>query len=177
MKKLLILLTLFPFLHATSYTATYVSCDSDAIVLKLQGQDTQVSLFNVKVKEQGWSTTCELLSKAEKLHIEIDPSSAVQEPLPVYIFADGELVQEELLKKQQAIIQIRNPEYTYEDQMEKASSTTSVMAPAITPTKRAHAKNAPLLLGTLIILWLGMLTAILHRRNHKKTKKIFKKKK
>ena len=97
--------------------------------------------------EAGWNKTCDLLSSAKKITIEIDPSSAITSPLPVYLFADDTLVQEELIKQQEAYIQIRNPEYTYEKQMEDVEKTDTVMAPESDPiVKKAHAKNAPIFL-------------------------------
>ena len=53
--RLFIMFALFPFLHATSYTAKLVSCNQDQIILKSQDSDVKVALFNTKItKEEGW---------------------------------------------------------------------------------------------------------------------------
>lgn len=170
MKKILLLLALFPFLHATSYHADYVSCKQDEIILKMQKEEVQVSLFNIKIKDEtGWKQTCDLLQEAKKISVEIDPSSAVQEPIPVYIFVDETLLQETLLKDDQAFIQIKNPEYTYASQMEAATHTKSVMAkPKAKEEPRSHAKNAPIFFGILCIIWCVFLYYFWHKKKQKK---------
>lgn len=169
MKKILLLLALFPFLHATSYHGELISCKSEEIILKLQGEEVPVALFNIKMKDEaGWNKTCDLLSSAKKITIEIDPSSAITSPLPVYLFADETLVQEELIKQQEAYIQIRNPEYTYEKQMEDVEKTDTVMAPESDPiVKKAHAKNAPIFLFILSCVWCIFLFIFLHKKKQK----------
>lgn len=138
--------------------------------MKLQGEPVQVSLFNIKIKEEtGWNKTCDILEHAKKLSIEIDPSSAVNEPLPVYLFADDELLQEILLKDKEAFIEIRNPEYTYEKRMEEASETTSVMAKeTIVETKKQHAKNAPMFFFGILLIWVIFLINLVRRKKKKK---------
>ena len=135
--RLFIMFALFPFLHATSYSAKLVSCSQDQIVLKSQDSEFRVSLFNTKItKEEGWQKTCELLEDATSIRFEIDPSSKIEEPVPVYLFADDKLVQEELMKQGHAYPMIRNPEYTYEKRLESAYDATQTMAkPAEVKTK------------------------------------------
>ena len=170
MKRILLLFALFPFLHATSYHGELISCQQDQIVLKLQGENVQVSLFNIKIKEEaGWNKTCDILEHAKKLSVEIDPSSAVSEPLPVYLFADDELLQEVLLKDEEAFIEIRNPEYTYEQRMEEAANTTSVMAKEpVVETKKQHAKNAPMFFFSILFAWVIFLIVFMRRKKKKK---------
>lgn len=172
MKKILILLALFPFLHATSYQAELVSCQQDELIIKSQGQELQVSLFNVKIKESaGWNKTCDLLENAKSITFEVDPSSAVKDPLPVYLFADDDLVQEVLLKQKLAFLQIKNPEYTYEKQLEEAVETTQVVAePAPKEETTGFAKNAPLFLAALVAIWAGMLYLMLRKKKQKNKK-------
>ncbi|MFQ7536435.1 MAG: hypothetical protein ACLRL6_03215 [Clostridium sp.] len=145
--RLFIMFALFPFLHATSYSAKLVSCSQDQIVLKSQDSEFRVSLFNTKItKEEGWQKTCELLEDATSIRFEIDPSSKIEEPVPVYLFADDKLVQEELMKQGHAYPMIRNPEYTYEKRLESAYDATQTMAkPAEVKTK-----SRPALVGPLI---------------------------
>lgn len=170
MKKILLLFALFPFLHATSYHGEFVSCQPDEIVLKLQGEEVSVSLFNIKIKEEtGWNKTCDILKNAKKITVEIDPGSAVSEPLPVYLFADDELVQELLLRDDEAFIEIRNPEYTYEKRMEEAIKTTSVMAKETeVETTKHHARNAPIFFFVSLLIWALFLFIFLRRKKRKK---------
>lgn len=158
MKKILFLLTLFPFLHGTSYPVTFVSCKQDEIVVRYEEQDMQVSLFNIKIDESaGWNKTCDLLQQASQIKMEIDPSSAINEPVPVYLFADDTLLQSALLKEDLAFIQIKNPEYTYEKQMEEAINATEVVAQPKEQTKKtSYAKTAPLYVLGAIVVWMGM---------------------
>ena len=147
--RLFIMFALFPFLHATSYSAKLVSCSQDQIVLKSQDSEFRVSLFNTKItKEEGWQKTCELLEDATSIRFEIDPSSKIEEPVPVYLFADDKLVQEELMKQGHAYPMIRNPEYTYEKRLESAYDATQTMAkPAEVKTKSRPALVGPLYFG------------------------------
>lgn len=170
MKKLLVLLALFPFLHATTYHGELVSCKQNEIVLKLQNENVEISLFNIKLKDdEAWNKTCDLLTKADKIRVEIDPSSAVSEPLPVYLFVDDELLQSLLLKDQQAYIQIRNPEYTYEKELEQAQQSTAVMAqPQKKEVKKQHAKNAPVFFLFLFVIWVSFLLDFWYRKKKKK---------
>lgn len=151
--RLFIMFALFPFLHATSYSAKLVSCSQDQIVLKSQDSEFRVSLFNTKItKEEGWQKTCELLEDATSIRFEIDPSSKIEEPVPVYLFADDKLVQEELMKQGHAYPMIRNPEYTYEKRLESAYDATQTMAkPAEVKTKSRPALVGPLYFGLSLI--------------------------
>lgn len=173
MKKILMIFALFPFLHATSYHGELVSCKNEEIILKLQGEEIPVALFNVKIKDEaGWNKTCDLLTSANKITVEIDPSSAITTPLPVYLFADDTLIQEELIKQQEAYIQIRNPEYTYEKQMEDVEKTDMVMASEHeTVDKKTHAKNAPIFLFILSCVWCIFLFIYLLKKKQKKVQK------
>lgn len=167
--RLFMMFALFPFLHATSYSAKLVSCAQDQIVLKSQDSEFRVSLFNTKItKEEGWQETCELLEDAKSIRFEIDSSSKIEEPVPVYLFADDKLVQEELMKQGHAYPMIRNPEYTYEKRLESAYDATQTMAkPAEVKTKSHPALVGPLYFGAAVLLWLLMLLYMLHRRKKK----------
>ena len=166
MRQFLILFVLFPFLHGTSYQAELVSCQQDSIRLKTQGQEITVSLFNVKINEtSGWNKTCSLLEDASSIRFEIDPGSAVEEPVPVYLFADEDLIQEVLVKNKLGFIQIRNPEYTYEKRLEQAEGTTQVVAEVKeTKEQRTYALQAPLFLLGLIVSWCILLYIFIRKK-------------
>lgn len=54
--------------------------------------------------------------------MEIDDHVAQTSPLPVWLFADGELVQRLLIEEGLASVSISNPEYTYAAQLQAAQS-------------------------------------------------------
>lgn len=171
--KLFYLFALFPFLHTTSYPAELVSCKQNEIIVKSQGSDVNVSLFNTGVTDkEGWNQACELLEEADSIHFEIDPSSKVEEPIPVYLFADDALVQEEVMKQGHAYPLIRNPEYTYEKRMEAAYDATQTMAvPVQEKTEHHAAVVGPLYYGIVLLLWGGMLLQMIVRRKKRKQAK------
>lgn len=159
------LLALFPFLHAQAYPVTVTSCASDAIVLNKDGVDFNASLFNIEMKdEQGWEKTCKRLQDGSSFHIEIDPSTQIKEPIPVYLFVDDTLLQELLLRDDVAYIKIDNPEYTYEKQMKDAQTTLQTMANSKTEITTHGSSYGWLFLGVLYFLWLVMLYR-LYRKN------------
>ena len=168
MKKIILLFALFPFLHSSGYVVEYVSCKPQEIIVSYEDEQVQLSLFNTKItKQEGWNKACTLIKKAQKLRIEIDPSSKIEGVIPVYLFADDTLIQEELIKDGYAYPMIRNPEYTYEKRLEDAQQTTSVMAkPAVKEVEHGHAVVAPLYLLIVCLLWLAMVCTMWwkHRR-------------
>ena len=176
MKKAILLLALFPFLHKTVYPVEYVSCKTGEIIVKHEDETLEISLFNTKItSEKGWNQACSLISEAKQLRIEMDPSSKIEEPMPVYLFADGQLVQEEIIKKEAAYPMIHNPEYTYEKRLEAALDTTKTMAGTKT-VKSTHkpAFVAPLYLAGVLFLWGAMLVYMLHQHRKKRRHKIKK---
>lgn len=178
MKKIMLLLAaLFPFLHATPYEVHIQSCQKEGIVAESEGSKLSLSLFNIRIKnDSGWKKTCSLLEDAEHVTMEVDPSTQITENLSVYLFADGQLLQEELLAKGMAYLLIRNPEYTYEKRMEKAEmQTTQTMAkPVIEKKHQSYPLQGPVFLGICVLLWMGMLLVY---GIHKKKKKTFARKK
>ena len=130
MKQFLILLfALFPYFHSQRYTVTYHSCEPERIIVEDGKERFEIVLFNLKISdEQGWDRTCTILQTAEKLEIEVDPSSQISEPLNVYLFADGELLQKTLVREDHAYTLIHNPEYLYEEELLAMEESTSVMA-------------------------------------------------
>lgn len=162
----ILLLALFPFLHAQSYSAAYISCQKDEIILKSEDEKLQVSLFNTRItKKEGWAYVCDAIANSEDLHFEIDPSSKIEEPLPVYLFDGDSLLNERVIAQGYGYPMIHNPEYTYEKELEKAFDTTQTMAK---PTKKAavakHAIVAPLYTLAVAIVWLSILVWWLYRR-------------
>lgn len=163
------MLALFPFLHATSYPATLVSCKQNEIVLKSEESDVVVTLFNLKITDpRGWEQACSLIKNTDNLRFEIDPSSSVKEPIPVYLFADDQLVQEEVIKSGYGYPMIKNPEYTYENRLEAAfNSMKTVAKPVEKKETKTHASVGPLYLFSIFVIWLVMLFVILKKGKKK----------
>lgn len=125
----LLLATTLPFLHETIYEAEVKGCDASGITLSSQGTTFQSELFNVSyVEEEDWQKTCDLLQDAKTVTFEVDDAVKIQEPLPVYLYADGKMVQVSLLEQGKAYIEIQNPNYLHEDTLEMAQPNKSVMA-------------------------------------------------
>lgn len=167
---LLIVMALFPFLHSTSYKATLSSCQIDQIVVNSEQEKIEVSLFNVRMRDEeaGWVQTCSLLENAEEITFEIDPSSKLDEPLPVWLFADGQLIQEELILQDNAFTMIHNPEYTYQDRLEQASTATQTIANLEEQdTVKRRPVQGPLYVGIAFIIWSGMIYIMLRKRRKK----------
>lgn len=168
--RVILIAALFPFLHNTTYKATFVSCQPNEIIIQSEQEKIQVSLFNIHMKqeEEGWIQACSLLEKAEKITFEIDPSSRVEEPIPVWLFVDDILIQEELVKQGQAFPMIRNPEYTYEKRLEEAYDVTQTMASVPEETAaRKRPVQGPLFLGVLLAIWGGLIMWVMKQRKIK----------
>lgn len=156
---MILLMALFPFLHEQRYTVTIHSCEQDKIIVEEGNTPFEITLFNLKITdEKGWETTCKLLEKADQIEIEVDSSTKIVEPLPVYVFADQELVQETLIREHHAYTQIHNPEYRYQDRLLKLEEATSTMAVSTNP-KSEHKKRSSgwLFLLFIFLSWLIMI--------------------
>lgn len=105
-------------------------CDKDELVFSKDEHSFQASFFNIRfVDEKARLKACSLLANANRVEVEIDPQSSHAQPIDVYIFTDGYLLQRELIEKGLAKINIRNPEYIYEAEIEAGlNDTVAVMA-------------------------------------------------
>lgn len=174
MKLCMILLaTLFPFLSRTRYEVEFQKMDDKKIEVVCENSELSLSLFNVEMKnEHGWEVVEQLVKEADHITMEIDPTTQVKQDLSVYLFLDGRLLQEELLERGIAYISIRNPNYTYEKQMEIAESKTrSVMGKENQDeNKKGFPIVAPLYVVNMLILWIFLLKNIrnLYRKRMKK---------
>lgn len=125
---LTVLFALFPYLHHQRYPITLENCETEHIVVKDKGDPFEITLFNLKTDEAGWKKTCSLLKDAARIEMEIDPSTQISEPLPAYLFIDGELLQKRLIQENHAYTLIHNPEYLYEKELLDIEESESVMA-------------------------------------------------
>lgn len=100
-------------------------CDEDELVFSKDEDSFQASFFNIRfIDENARLKACSLLLNANRVEVEIDPQSSHEQPIDVYIFTDGYLLQRELIEKGLAKINIRNPEYIYEAEIEAGLSET-----------------------------------------------------
>ena len=123
MKLIMILAaSLLPFLHETRYPAEVKGCDAQGITLSAEGELFHAELFNVTyAEEDGWQDACAILAEADEVSFEVDPLVSLEEPLPVYLFADGQMVQERLLQEGKAVLSIRNPNYAMKSSWKQLS--------------------------------------------------------
>lgn len=105
-----------------TYTAEEWNCDQGQITVVLHEQSLPVTLFDIELTETGKTRACEILNQAASVTFEIDDHVAQTTPLPVWLFADGELVQRLLVEEGAASVSISNPDYTYAAQLKAASS-------------------------------------------------------
>lgn len=170
MKKAILMLALFPFLHETTYPVEYVSCKPNEIMVRHEDETIQISLFNTQItNDDGWETTCNIIKDAKKLNFELDPTTKIDDPLSVYLFADGKLVQETIIETKNAYPMIHNPEYTYEAQLESAAALTQVMAkPDKKNIETTYPIMAPLVLLVCMLLWVVMFSYIVFKLKKKK---------
>lgn len=161
---------LFPFLHATSYEAKLADCSAQEIQIESEGSRFAVSLFNTGILDKkGEELTCHLLRSSASIRFEIDPSTKIEDPLPVYLFADDQLVQAELMERGYAYPLIRNPEYTYEKELEEAYGSTQAMAfkEESKGKKPSYPFQGPLFLGIVFVIWAALLLLLLRGRKRK----------
>lgn len=168
----IIYFALFPFLHNTVYTAKLTSCESNNIVINSQGEDMIVSLFNLNIiHENGWNRTCTMLKEADEITFEIDPSSKIDEPIPVYLFADGKFIHEEIIRNQEGYSIIHNPEYKYEKQLEELSNISSTVAdPSEENDEHQSRPYGFVYLFIFVLLWSLLFYHLIYKQ--KRSKKI-----
>ena len=84
----------------------------------VEEQILPVQLFNVTLSEEGQQRACAMVNQAEQVSFEIDDHVEQLYPLPVWLFCDGQLLQRVLVEEGVAQVNIRNPEYAYQAQLE-----------------------------------------------------------
>ncbi len=169
-------LALFPFLHNTIYSAKVNTCGSDGITITAQGSTMNITLFNLKItREEGWGRVCNLLKSAEHVTFEIDASAKIEDPLPVYLFADGKLIQEEIIRNNEGYSIIRNPEYKYEKRLMELQDTTQVMANLNNRSRtQNHLSYGWLFLLMFTLMWSFLFYHLIYKYSKFKKRKIKK---
>lgn len=161
----IIMFVLFPFLHNTIYPASLTSCNSESIIINSQGEDMTVSLFNLNIiNEKGWNHTCKMLEEAKEISFEIDASSKIDEPIPVYLFADGKLIQEEIIRNEEGYSVIHNPEYKYQKRLDALDETSLTMATADEQKESEHNRSYGFIyLAVFILLWILLYYQLIYK--------------
>lgn len=163
-----VLFALFPYLHNQRYAITLESCEKEHIVVKEKGEPFEITLFNLKTDDAGWNKTCSLLTDADKIEMEIDPSTQISEPLAAYIFVDDELLQKRLIQENNAYTLIHNPEYLYEKELLAIEDSESVMAITDSEDLSKDIRTQGRLFFLFIVLsWTAMTAYIVYQIYHK----------
>ena len=118
----LLLLELSGLSWNMTYTAQEWHCEEGQITLVMHDQLIPIELFDIALSEEGKVQACAILNEAKTVTFEIDDHVAQDNPLPVWLFSDGQLVQRLLIEQGAAEITIRNPDFTYASQLEAAQS-------------------------------------------------------
>lgn len=159
-------LALFPFLHDQKYVVTLNSCEQEAIVFEKDGTPFQVDLFNIKIiNEDGWNKVCTTLKNAQEISIELDSSTAIQEPLSAYVFVDNALLQEDLIREDYAYSLIHNPEYTYEKKLIEIANDKRMMAQeSVEEEAYPYPASGWKFLLCVILIWIIVIIYGLYKR-------------
>lgn len=159
----MIVLTLFSFLHEQKYTVQ-TTCENNQIKAKYEEEWYDVDLFNAFVKEE--ADVCSYIK--EEAQIEFDSYAKIENPLRVYLFVEGALLQQTLIDDGLATPKIENPNYQY--QLEKKQEE-AVVAEVKEESKKEGVSYSRYIayafLGTYLILCF-----YLYRRKKKKEEAI-----
>ena len=153
----------FPFLHGTRYEVNLHACSEEQILVEYEESVFPITLFNVWISEEGQKQVCPLLEQAKRLEIEADAVSAIEEPLDVYVFADGKLVQSILLEREIASVAIRNPQYRYAKEMQDATQSEETISTAVKQRDVPDHTRGNLILGFSSMVWASVFVFFLYR--------------
>lgn len=156
----------FPFLHGTRYEVNLHACSEEQILVEYEESVFPITLFNVWISEEGQKQVCPLLEQAKRLEIEADAVSAIEEPLDVYVFADGKLVQSILLEREIASVAIRNPQYRYAKEMQDATQSEETISTAVKQRDVPDHTRGNLILGFSSIVWASVFVFFLYKKFH-----------
>ena len=104
-----------PLFRNVRYSGKVVSCDSNGFLFEYKNSVYSMKLFNIMLNETGKSEVCSFLDG--EVDVEIDESASFTGRMEVYAFVEDELVQKQLIEANFARIHLRNPEFTYYDEM------------------------------------------------------------
>ena len=127
MKHWMFLPLLFLLTYNEPMTVQVVRCDT---VIEIQYEEDVYSIAPFNIYDWEMADVCPLLLGAHDVAIEWEPDVAWEEPIGVWIFIDGTLLQEQLIAEGKAKIMRHNPTYTYAQTLERAlEDTQTISAP------------------------------------------------
>ena len=105
-------------------------CDSEHLVFQKEEQMINADYFNIMFyNEEDRLVACEKLSKAKQIDIETESNMENGQPLLVYVFVDGKLLQEILVNEGLAREVLRDPMLKYHH-LNKHTESQAVFAVA-----------------------------------------------
>lgn len=140
-----------------TYTVQEWHCEDGQITLVMNDQLIPVELFDIALSEAGKVQACAIMNEAKTVTFEIDDHVAQDNPLPVWLFADGQLVQRLLIEQGGAEITIRNPDFTYASQLEAAQSQPVRAQPSSSGIREYSRRRGQLGLAFLCFTISGVL--------------------
>ncbi len=158
-KKILLLIILFLFtsnVYALEKVNLYKCVDGDTFRIKINGEDTKVRMLaidtpeSVKEKEleyygkEASDYTCNKLSKAKKIELEYDKNSDKYDKygrLLAWVFVDGNLLQEELVKNGYAKVAYLYADYKYTSLLQALQEKASINSKGIWDNDKAKRFN------------------------------------
>ena len=158
-KKILLLIILFLFtsnVYALEKVNSYKCVDGDTFRIKINGEDTKVRMLaidtpeSVKEKEleyygkEASDYTCNKLSKAKKIELEYDKNSDKYDKygrLLAWVFVDGNLLQEELVKNGYAKVAYLYADYKYTSLLQALQEKASINSKGIWDNDKAKRFN------------------------------------
>lgn len=153
----LLLLELSGLSWNMTYTVQEWHCEDGQITLVMHDQLIPIELFDIALSDAGKVQACAIMDEAQSVTFEIDDHVAQENPLPVWLFADGQLVQRLLIEQGGAEITIRNPDFTYASQLEAAQSKPVTVQPASSGIREYSRRRGQLGLAFLCFSISGIL--------------------
>lgn len=158
-KKILLLIILFlfiPSVYALEKVNLYKCVDGDTFRIKIDNKDTKVRMLaidtpeSVKEKEleyygkEASEYTCNKLKKAKKIELEYDSNSDKYDKygrLLAWVFVDGKLLQEDLVKGGYAKVAYLYADYKYTGLLQEAQEKASMNSKGIWDNDKAKRFN------------------------------------
>ncbi len=158
-KKIILLIILFLFIpnaYALEKVELYKCVDGDTFRIKVNGEDTKVRMLaidtpeSVKEKEleyygkEASEYTCNKLKNAKKIELEYDHNSDKYDKygrLLAWVFVDGKLLQESLVKGGYAKVAYLYADYKYTSLLQEAQEKASMNSLGIWDNDKAKRFN------------------------------------
>lgn len=132
------------------YTAQELNCVEGQMVLRYEGNNYPIELFNVDLNAEGYLAACSLIEDASVITFEFDESVNRDTPFSLWVFLDGELLQKQLIQSEMASVRVANPTYKYMDQCRDAEESMQVFAPQMIYKEADYTQKGGIVCLTLI---------------------------